>query len=222
MKKEKKVVDPEVKILEDAIINRYVRMISVVALLGLGIWMLIAPGKPDHASVEKGTVYILKEIWSFEAGVVLLVVAIAAAISIILKLRLLYDTNFLRTEQGYYFFENRKRRKGLPSIRDNEDLLVFDRDNNRVAKFPKYYKTKYNKFKKVDFDTQYNCEGPYWSGDSSGFTFFYKGKNYVDMQFEMRDNDLVVTLSNNEGRFYIKDYKLHKDNKVRPVERLSG
>ncbi|PLX07366.1 MAG: hypothetical protein C0596_10495 [Marinilabiliales bacterium] len=218
MKKDKKVVNPEIKILEDAIVNRYVRMISAVALFGIGIWMIIAPVKPDHASVEKGSVYLLKEIWSFEAGVVLIVIAIAATISIILKLRLLYNTNFLRTESGYYFFEGKKRRKGLPSIRDDEDLLVFDKEHKKVVKFPNYYKTKYNKFKKVVPETKYNCEGPYWSGDSSGFTFFYKGKNYVDMEFEIRDNDLVVKLSNNEGRFYIKDYKLHKDNKVWPAE----
>ncbi|MDD3687567.1 MAG: hypothetical protein PHE56_12475 [Bacteroidales bacterium] len=97
-------------------------------------------------------------------------------------------------------------------------MILFDRENNRVAKFPKYYKTKYNRFKKVVTETKFNCDGPYWSADSTGFTFYYKGKNYTEIEFELRDNDLVVILSNNEGRFYIKDYKLQKDNRVRVAE----
>jgi hypothetical protein len=218
MKKEKKVVDTEVKILEDAIVKMYAIMISAVALLGIGVWMLIAPNRPDHASVEKGTVYLLKEIWSFEAGAIFTVLAVVLAIYLILKLRLLYSSCFLRTDAGFYFFESKKRRRGLPSIRDNEDLILFDRENKRVAKFPMYYKTKYNRFKKVVTETKFNCDGPYWSADSTGFTFFYKGKNYTEIEFELRDNDLVVILSNNEGRFYIKDYKLQKDNRVRLAE----
>lgn len=51
-------------------------MISAMALMALGIWMLVDPTKKKHASVEKATVAAVKMLWGFETGIVITVLGL--------------------------------------------------------------------------------------------------------------------------------------------------
>lgn len=66
---------PEQKRYRDLRDMKIIQIISPFGLLFLGTWMLISPAKPRHASVEKATTSVLKDLWGFETGIVLLVLA---------------------------------------------------------------------------------------------------------------------------------------------------
>jgi len=53
--------------------RKIIAMFAPIAILSMGIWMVLSPGKPKHAYVEKATVSIVKDIWGFNTGVVLLI-----------------------------------------------------------------------------------------------------------------------------------------------------
>lgn len=52
--------------------RKIINMISPFAVLLLGTWMLASPTKPKHASIEKATTALVKDLWGREAGMVLL------------------------------------------------------------------------------------------------------------------------------------------------------
>ena len=43
----------------DYVSMKWIRVISFGAFLGLGIWMLLSPEKPEHQYIEKATVSIM-------------------------------------------------------------------------------------------------------------------------------------------------------------------
>ena len=59
----------------------------VVPLLGIGIWMMIDANKPEHLAVEKGSVYFVKEIWGFPAGLTIIVFGIVLLVLFLIQYR---------------------------------------------------------------------------------------------------------------------------------------
>lgn len=67
----KKQLTPEQKIYRDNRDRKIIGLAGAVAVLAMGAWMLISPAKPKHASVEKATVSVVKDLWGMEAGIAL-------------------------------------------------------------------------------------------------------------------------------------------------------
>ncbi len=73
MKKEYSVAE-----LKEKLGSKYIFVTASSALLCLAVWMLIDSEKPEHQPLEKASVALMKDIWSFEAGIVLTAVALVA------------------------------------------------------------------------------------------------------------------------------------------------
>lgn len=71
----KSKLTPQQKQYRDQRDMKIIQIISPFALVFLGTWMLISPAKPKHASIEKATTSVLKDLWGVEAGIVFLVLA---------------------------------------------------------------------------------------------------------------------------------------------------
>ncbi|MEI6853541.1 MAG: hypothetical protein WCL06_11885 [Bacteroidota bacterium] len=68
--------------------NLMINLLCIAApLLVVGIWMLIAPGPPEHQEIEKGSVYFLKEIWGEPAGITLIILSLIVAVLSIMSFR---------------------------------------------------------------------------------------------------------------------------------------
>lgn len=63
-----------------------INLLCIVApLLIIGIWMILAPGKPEHQSIERGSVYFLKEVWSLPSGITIAVFAVLLLIFVLIR-----------------------------------------------------------------------------------------------------------------------------------------
>lgn len=207
--------------LTDYVQMKYVRLISFVSFFGLGLWMLLDPAKPEHRSVEKVTVALFKNLWGIPFGIICIsigTVGLIYFIRLIVKFRKGYT--WIRLVNGYYFFEDRVRLSGLPSIYDKEDLLVFHPQGNKVFEFKNYAKAELNKYQKAKLSTAYNNDETYWSADESGYTLIYKGESLANTTSEYRGDDLIVKSKDQHLSFLLKNYRNLKDGKIRTASRV--
>ena len=207
------------KFFEDALVQKYVSIMSLTAFLGIGIWMILEPSGMKHASVEKSTVYLMKEIWSFGTGITICVIAIFFLIKTILKIRIMKTFTWVRADSGYYLLRDQVRISGMQSLYDGDDLISFNPPLNEVYRFPKYAKTKLGKYKKAKIDERFNCMDAFWSATDSGYFLYYKGIRVEDLTSEYRGDDLIATSTGSGKRFRLPNYKSSLDNKIRAASR---
>ncbi len=69
----KKQLTPEQKLYRDNRDRKILGIISLTAIILLGLWMVLDASVKKHARIEKATVALVKNIWGLEAGIVLLV-----------------------------------------------------------------------------------------------------------------------------------------------------
>jgi hypothetical protein len=218
-KKKYKDLDENEKWLHDAVGKKTLAVISLSAFFSIGIWMILVPEGMKHSSVERSTVYLMKEIWSFEAGLLILAITIPFIIKTILTINLMKGFVWVRQESGYYMFENKQRVSGLQSLYDGKDLIVFHPKKNEVYSFPNYTKTKKDKFKKVVFENRFNCMDGFWSAAEDGFYLYYKGVRAENLTSEYKGDDLIVTAGDLGRKFRLKNYKSNLDNRIRKAVR---
>ncbi|GEM_PF-5456575 len=213
-----KDLSDDVRHLKDTLSNKWISIISLTAFFSLGVWMLIDPTSPEHQSVEKSTVYLLKEIWSYPTGII--IVAIAAPF-MILRFRdvsMLSGPVWIRLENGYYFFDKKVRKSGLAGMYDGEDLVVFYPEGNRVICLKDYETAGIGVYRKASATDIANLSDAYWNADSSGFSVVHEGKFVANPEWEKRGDDLVVTSPETKKQFFLKDYANLKDNKLRKAK----
>ncbi|NOQ74057.1 MAG: hypothetical protein GQ574_18770 [Crocinitomix sp.] len=207
------------KIFEEAMAHKWIALISLGAFLGIGIWMLLVPNGLKHSGYEKSSVYLIKEIWSYETGIVICAISVFFLAKTILKIRLMKTFTWVKADSGYYMFRNSIRIAGLKAMYDADDLIVFNPPVNEVYKFPKYGKTKLNKYRKVQLDNRFNCMDAFWNADSSGFYLFYKGVRLEKLTCEYRGDDLIASSVDLSKKFRLINYKNSLDNKIRSASR---
>ncbi len=210
---------PKEKFFEDALIQKYVSTMSLTAFLGIGIWMLIDPSGMKHASIEKSTVYLMKEIWSFGTGVAICAIAIFFLIKTILKIRTMKTFTWVRADSGYYLLRDEVRISGMQSLYDGDDLISFNPPLNEVYRFPKYAKTKLGKYRKAEIDERFNCVDAFWTASKDGFFLYYKGIRVEGLTSEYRGDDLIATSAALGKKFRLPNYQSGLDNKIRSASR---
>jgi hypothetical protein len=207
------------KFFEDALGQKWVAVFSLSAFLGIGIWMLLDPSGGKHSGYEKSTVYLIKEIWSFNTGVVICAISIFFLAKTILKIRMMKTFSWVKMDSGYYLMQDQVRISGLQSLYDGDDLIVFNPSVNEVYKFPKYSKAKLNKYKKAEYDDRFNCMDAYWTADKDGYYLYYKGVRVENLTSEYRGDDLIATSSGLGKKFRLPNYKGNLDNRIRGASR---
>lgn len=144
-----KANDPDKKVFDEHFSRRIIYLISLGSLAGMGIWMILDPGGVEHSSIEKGTVYIFKELWSLEFGIIALTIATIELLLTIMKMITMSSSAWYRDESGYYLYVNKERSSGNHSTYQGKDLMVFHPDSSKVFKLKNYQKAKHNKFYKA-------------------------------------------------------------------------
>ena len=76
----------DVRHLRDEIDRKWIGVISIAAFLAIGIWMLLDPQQPEHNEVEKTSVYLMKEIWSWQVGTGIALIAVPILIRNVIRL----------------------------------------------------------------------------------------------------------------------------------------
>lgn len=209
------------KWLQDAIGRKWISVISLTAFLGIGIWMILVPEGLAHQSIEKTSVYLMKEIWSYETGLIIIGIAVIFLALTIIKIRTLSGFVWVKVEGGgHYLCQKLIRIPGLESLYDADDLIVFNPNQNEVYKFENYAKTKPNKYRKVKFDDRFNALGSYWSADSEGYYLFDKGVRVKDLTSEYRGDDLIVTANSQGKRFRLSNYKKNANNRIHEASKF--
>ena len=212
-----KDLSEDVRHLKDELGKKWIAVISMSALLGLGVWMLLDPVSPGHSSIEKSTVYLLKEIWSFPAGLILTSIALVAIYYPVKRIIALSGKVWIKWDNGYYFFDRKVRKSGLNAMYDGAYLVVFYPEGNTTLLLTSYDTAPIAQYQKVK-ESAYNCNDAYWNADESGYLLFYKGKHLTDLSSEFRNDDLIVSADSHSVQFKLPNYRNLKDNKIRTAE----
>ena len=217
-----KDLSPEVRHLKDELGKKWISVISICAFMALGVWMLLDPSSPKHASIEKGTVYILKEIWSWPAGLIIVGVCLPLLIRPIKKIQMLSGKVWIKADKGYYLFDKKERISGLNGMQNGQDLIVFLPNENTALNLKGYYiSTPIMGYQKATPSSVINCQDAYWNADSTGYLVFYQGKHLADTSFEKQGNDLLVSSSELNKQFKLVNYQNLRDNVIRIAEEIT-
>ncbi len=220
----KKVVkkdSPEVDHLKEVHAKRIVSILSLSAVFGMGLWMILDPDGGKHSTVEKSTVYLIKEMWSFETGVIFITIAIFFIALTIRKMRMLSGKVWIKEDSGYFLFNKKERISGLSSLSDGNDLVVFNTINDEVYRFKNYYgNAKMNKYFKALIEPKFNCQDAFWRAREDGYNLYYKGKDLDNITSSRDANDLIITSEKLNKKFKLENYYNRKDNTIRMAEEV--
>lgn len=194
---------------------RFIRVVSFSAFLAMGMWMLLSPEKPAHESVEKSSLYLFKELWGIPFGIILTLIGLIGVAYFVLQIVRLRKLAWVRIENGYYLFEEKKRISGLSSIATKEDMFVFYPEKQKVIALKKYYQTYYNTYTPAQETQEYSNEEIYWNAHDNGYCIIYKGKSLLNTTYTWRGDDLLVKSEEKFLTLLLKDYKQSKDRKIR-------
>lgn len=199
----------------------WVRIMTFSAFLGLGVWMLISPEKPEHRSIEKSTVYLLKEIWGLPLGIIFTIIGVVGIAFFINKMLKYNNYAFIRVDKnGFYLFHKKRRISGLASIYDGNDLVVFHKETGHVARLKNYLQQPIQQYLKAFSEENLTMEGTYWSANQHGYNLIVKGESVLDSTSEYRGDDLVVSAPKLPYKLLFANYKNAKDDKVREARYL--
>ena len=122
---------------------------------------------------------------------------------------------WIKFSNGYYLFEESCRISGLNSIYNQDDLLVFYPEKEKVIKMKAYAKATLDEYRPAKVSSEFNNDEIYWNADESGYSIMYKGKSLLDTSSEYRGEDLLVKSPGKFVSFLLKNYKSSKDGKLR-------
>lgn len=213
--------DPDKKIIDEAIARKIISIISLVAFAGLGLWMILDPKGGEHSSIEKGSVYILKEIWSLEAGIFILLITIPFIVFTLLKVMGMRKHTWYKDSSGYYLYINKMRSSGNQSMYEGKNLLVFHPDSEKIYKLKNYEKSKLGKFYIAAPYNKMDTNKAYWSANSEGYYLFYNGKRVQNITSKYEGDDLYVKSTDIRKSFKLPNYKNSLDSKIREAEVLN-
>lgn len=197
---------------------RFIRLISFASFLGLGLWMLLSPEKPEHQSIEKSSLYLFKELWGIPFGIILLSIGVVGVAYFLYQIIGLKKFAWIKFTTGYYLFEEKKRLSGLNAIYHNDDLIVFYPEKNKVLNMASYTKANYNEYKPAKLSKEFNNDEIYWSADENGYAIIYKGKSLLNTTSEWKGDDLLVKSQEKYISILLKDYKNSKESKIRTAK----
>lgn len=217
-RKNKTPESPEVATLKDRIAGIWISIISLTAFSLLGLWMLLDPSSPEHSSVEKGSVYVMKEIWSWQAGALICVVTLPLILKAYFKVRKFKGFIWTKVDNGFYFFDNKKRIAGLASIWDGEDLMIFYPEKNLTLNLHNYTNSELYAYQKAIPNASYNCQDAYWNASSKGYYLFYEGKLLTNLTGEYQDSDFIVSAEGIKNKFKFANYNENLDGKTRKAD----
>lgn len=206
---------------DGAIASKFIQLISMTAFTSVGVWMVLSPGGLEHSSVEKGSVYIFKEIWSLEAGIIILAIAIPFMVLTIMKYLNFRKNIWYKDNAGYYLYINKKRSSGNHSLYQGKTLLVFHPDSGNVYKLKNYEKSKVGKFYTALPASDFSCDKVYWRAGKNGFNLFYKGRKLDNISSKYDQDDLFVKASDIRKNFKLTNYRNRQDNVIREAEELN-
>lgn len=206
--------------LQKAIAQFQIACFSASTLFGLGVWMLLDPSTPERRSIERGLESIFKELWGTTFGFVLLAIAIPLIGYCLYKAFALSKRVWIKSESGYYYYRNKKRVKGLPSIWDGKDLVLFDVSENEAVRLSKFNAANPNEFLIPPQAKFLDCEKSYWSANEEGYTFIYKGRNDLKLRATKNGEDMLVHCDDENFVFKLPQYYALKDNKIREAVSL--
>ena len=209
----KKSLSSEEEDLSNSITTNYIRSISGVAFLGLGVWMLLDPSKPKHKSVERVTEALVKEIWGPTTGIVFLSIAALILGYSFYQIWKKRSLTYLKLETGYYFFKNQMRVSGLVSDYNNKDLILFHPEYNEVIELRNYTNAKNGSYHKAYLSNQFTCSKSYWSRKGTKLSFFYLGTN-ADFTLEWQGDDIVVTVTDAQKKFRFNNFKSQAEGQL--------
>lgn len=213
--------DPDKKIIDDAIAHKIIYIISLVAFAALGIWMILDPEGGEHSSYEKGSVYVMKEIWSLEAGVIILMLTFPFIALGILKVIGMKKHTWYKDSTGYYLYINKLRSSGNQSMYEGKDLLIFHPESQTVYKLKNYEKAKPGKFYTASPYNKLDVNKAYWTATNDGYYLFYKGKRVENITSKYEGDDLYIKSPEIRKNFKLTNYKNSLDNKIREAEVLN-
>lgn len=194
---------------------KWVRVFGYLLLAILGVWMIVSPAKPKHASIEKVTVSLIKDLWGLPLGIILLTIALIALAYFIHKIVNIRAYAWIRFTNGYYLYFKRRRVAGLASAYHGKDLLVFHPENQRVLSLKDYSATTYQQYIKAEPVTEFNNDDIYWTANDQGYTIIYKGQALLDTTSEYRGDDLYVKSPSKFITLRLQNYKNLKDGTIR-------
>lgn len=208
----------DVKHLENQLAQKWISVISIAAILAIGVWMAVSNVAPEDSAIQKRSVSFIKDIWSLEAGIVIIVLSLVLLYFPVKKILLLSGKTWVKWKSGFYLFDKKKRVQGLISMYNGNDLIVFRPQKDEVLRFENYHKAKLAKYFKAEVTNDYNCKGAYWSPDENGFTLYYQGKSISDTNSKMEGDTLVVTSPESNVIFKLEDYKSKERYKIFKAE----
>ncbi len=217
----KKTRSPEKNVFDEAYARKIISIISLSALAGLCIWMILDPSGVEHSSVEKGSVYIMKEIWSLEAGIILLAITTPFLVLSIFKVVNMSKNAWYKENSGYFLFVNKERSSGNHSTYEGKDLMVFHPDSGNVYRLKNYQNSKMNKFYSALPVKNLSCDKSYWQADNNGFHLFHKGRRLENMTSKYDGDDLYVKAPDARKSFKLPNYRNRLDNVLREAESLN-
>jgi hypothetical protein len=195
---------------------RWAHMIYFSGFIGMGLWMLIDPRKPQHQYIEKVTVSLFKDLWGIPFGIILLMIGLLGLGYLVMGMLRVMNYTWYRLKTGYYLFYQRKRISGLGSISNNNgSMLVFYPEKDIVLEFKGYLKSEYHKYRKASVTTAFNNDDIYWSADKDGYCIIYKGKSLNNTTSEWRGDDLIIKSNEKFLTIPIKNYRNLKDGTIR-------
>lgn len=218
-KKKYKEMNVDEKFIHDAIGMKKLRVFGAMAFLAFGVWMLLTPEGLEHAGREKGSVWIVKELWGPYFAAIIIAVASWVLIKSISAVKVMTGFTWVKQPGGHYLYKNREKISGLKSLSNGIDLVVFNPLKNEVYTFVNYRKIGHDKYKKVKLNQEFNCNDTYWEADSEGYTILFKGEYVTNMTSDYRGNDLIVSAPDLAKIFKLKDYKSNLDSRIRKTER---
>ena len=217
--KKYKEMNIDEKFIHDAVGLKKVRVFGALFFLAIGIWMILTPDGMDHASREKATVWLIKELWSPYLAAILLIGATWALINFISAVKIMSGFTWVKQPGGHYLYKNKEKISGLKCLSNGIDLVVFNPIENEVYTFVDYRKIGLNKYKKVKPNNEFNCNDTYWIADSDGYSILYKGEYVTNMTSEYKGDDLIVSAPDLAKKFRLKNYKANFDNRIRKADR---
>lgn len=213
-----KNMNADQKFIHDAVSMKKVRILGSLMFLAAGIWMALTPEGMEHASREKATVWLLKELWSPYLAAVFILGSIWALYRAVTQLKIMTGFTWVKQPGGHYIYKNKERVLGLKSIANGNDKIIFNNENGEVYNFVNYSNVGLNKFGVVKPNVDFNCNDTYWSADSKGYSMIHKGEYIENMSSEYKGNDLIVTAGELGKKFLLKNYKSNLDGGLRKAE----
>ena len=119
---------------------------------------------------------------------------------------------------GFAFYHDGERVKGLRTVRDGDDLIVFYSKIDRIYRLVDFEKLDDSTLRSAGIDHKFTENEALWKRNQSGFFFYYQGKRIKGLR-TIFDGDDVVLFHPKAGKFYrLGNFENRQDSIVRPAE----